>query len=56
MIIAALCLMSLVVIILSSTIYALRATAEASSIIYAVLGLGLTYMTVMTITLIKIIC
>ena len=56
MIITALCLMSTVVLLIACIIYALRSSDNITGIIYSILGLGLTYLTVMTITLLKLIC
>ena len=56
MIITALCLMSTVVLLIACIIYALRSSDNTTGIIYSILGLGLTYLAVMTIALIKLIC
>lgn len=56
MIITALCLVSLVVLLLSCMIYALRTDENTGGIIYSVLGLGLTYLAVMTVIILKLIC
>ena len=56
MIITALCLMSTVVLLIACIIYALRSADNTTGIIYSILGLGLTYLAVMTIALLKLIC
>ena len=56
MIITALCLTSIVVLLIACIIYALRSADNTTGIIYSILGLGLTYLAVMTIALLKLIC